>query len=322
MYQDNYNFSNEELLELAYILDYLGHPKLLEILILIKDKGLEKELNPKIIKRYKDIVFQERLHETFVYYNLIGPLKWLKGMNHMYNWNKSREICADRGNLETLKYLGVSIHPSALDKMNLLARAVENNHLDVAKYLIKNGAKNDNNILVEAILNRNLEMVKCLIKSRSSGFSKKANYYILILTVRHGNFQIFRWVLEFLDVQIDDDQVLIAAIQYEQLKIIEWLVENSKCERDKVSFLAMMYNSLSVIKYLVENNLLTKDEINQALIYSVDEGCLEIVKYLIKKGLNGSAANVNVQNGAVFELANGDGDLKILECLTQASIVR
>lgn len=128
--------------------------------------------------------------------------------------------------------------------------------------------------LFDSIKANDLDKVKTLItessidlnsKTKKSIYDQQCEYTPLILACRYGHFEIAKLLIEngaILDYCLTD-----CIYEFDDYKIHELLIN----------------------KYIDENNI--NEEVNEALLYAIEERCFDIAKLLIDKG-----ADVNVKD--------------------------
>jgi len=182
-------------------------------------------------------------------------------------------------------------------KTTLLITAIQNNHLDIAKLLIKNGA--DINLsntrgetpLLTSLRNKHFEMARYLIKKGSDLSAQDIagnNAFTYALTLKQKDIAL--QAIEYVDV----NQFVNSAIFDGKPYIYEYYIVPSKKEWQFASYLhlAIRYGEITVIERLLQKGLRV-DTLLQDKRYKLDAlqlaiyySDLKTVKYLIQKGAN------------------------------------
>ena len=258
-YSNDYNFTNDNLLNLLKDLDFLQSGRIMEILMLLKDKNKDDNYYKDKISRYLErdydnIVLQETLFLTFIFYDLINPLEYFYDSKAI---DKAIQICIKLDNLDSFLSLIDKGYDIKTNNFKLLEMIAEQNGVKILEYLIQNGA----NIHVQ-------------------------NDYSLRWTSKNGHFEIVKLLLTpsvAVNIHANDDEALRYASEYGRLEVVKLLLTNSAyihAQKDYALRNASANGHLEIIKYLLENgaNIHAKDD--AALKLASKRGYREIVKYL------------------------------------------
>ncbi|PVU88970.1 hypothetical protein BB559_005283 [Furculomyces boomerangus] len=229
------------------------------------------------------------------------------------------EFCK-RGNMKFVKFLDKN--GADIDENNgaPLKFAIENNHLDVVKYLIGRGADtticrdldsflNSQNIhptfantinnekqttedakvytLQEASSNGYLDIVKYLVKS---GVNIHENNEIALKEAsENGYLDVVKYLVEKgADIHADQDWALGMASKSGYLDIVEYLVEKGAKVQARENFalgIACWNKRLDIAKYLIENGADIIAETHWKQIFKDKNTHLDVVNYLLERGL-------------------------------------
>lgn len=183
------------------------------------------------------------------------------------------------GNLEMTKYLvneGVNIETRTTDadsNKSALNEAVENDQYDVAEYLINKGADlkpfalfaGSVDVLNEASQNGNIKMIKLIL---DNGYPLTDNSIGKAIYFTKDNRTII--MKYFLDTKIDIN------FEYEGRALLAYA------------------EGLDGIKFLVERGAKVNGKEGESYLRSASEsGAIDVVDYLIKKGVNVNAINIS-----------------------------
>ncbi|PVZ98621.1 hypothetical protein BB558_005371 [Smittium angustum] len=194
------------------------------------------------------------------------------------------EFCK-RGNIKFIKFLADNGADIDLCFGKPLKSAIENNHLEAAKYLVERGANTEGF--------DNLEFLSQL-STNSDSFDKKSfniyskNDFTVQGASSNGYLDIVKNLVENgADIHQNNEVALKEASENGYLDIVKYLVENgANIHADQEWALGMASKSgyLDVVKYLVEKGAKVQARENLALGIACINERLDIVKYLIENG--------------------------------------
>lgn len=253
------------------------------------------------------------------------------------------------GKLETVEYL-VSQHVnleatrSGIPFDNTaLTKAIRFNRLDIAKYLLKSGAKFQTfedttapNALEIACENGNIDMIKWIL---DSGYPLTTMQEVGATThaALNDRIDVLKYLLydkKFdINTQSYDNTALESAAHFASLDTIKFLVDNGanvnggKKQYSPPLTTAVMFNRADVVKYLIEKgadvNLagISSDgsKNSRPLTKAIQSGYFDMVKLLIDNG-----ASVNYKEGwsgghdTPLNIAKGEGSKRILAYIEEA----
>lgn len=192
-------------------------------------------------------------------------------------------------NTELVNYV---LDNSILDKNQLLIGTSAHNYLEVVKYLILNKA------------DPSVDIGEALIGPAEYGYLDMINYLVSL----------------GVNPAIRKNEILETASRYGHLKIVEYAINlgaNIKSDNNYALQIAMEYNHLEIVKYLLLTLNLNLNKCKQlnivkidSLLFAVENGNLEFIKYLISKGVN-----IRTDNDYALCCAAEYGNLKIVEFL-------
>ncbi|KAL3665748.1 hypothetical protein V7S43_009179 [Phytophthora oleae] len=166
--------------------------------------------------------------------------------------------------------------------------AVENGHSDVVRWLLEHTGDTQRvefGVFIKAVLSGDLPIVKLLV---SSGFFRMAQPHSLIdLAASGGHLELLQWLVEqnFLD---EEHRVRLSS---KHLNINTWLVESGlECGVEQAFAEACGEGPLPVVWWLADymnmrEVVLDVDTAESAMNSAARHGHLEVVKWLIKRGL-------------------------------------
>ena len=239
--------------------------------------------------------------------------------------NSSKDISLDKyliffsknDHLEVVKHLVQNGADVNSQNNKALIYTAGNGNLEIVKYLVQNGADvtaKNNKPLIAASENGHLEVLKYLVQN-GADLTDRDNE-ALIYSSLNGHLEIVKYLVQNgADVKAKDNWSLIFASSNGYLEIVKYLIENGAdiiTQHNKPLIRASENGYLEIVKYLVQNGADVTAQHNGALIYSSLNGHLEIVKYLIENG-----ADIRAQhNGSLIE-ASEKGHLEIVKYLVQ-----
>jgi len=192
---------------------------------------------------------------------------------------------AGKGNIKGVKYfekLGESFYPFRSE--DALKSSSQGGHLDVVKYLVKQGTNIHN--LADAAL-------------RSSS--------------QQGHLDIVKYLVEQrADIHVLCDAPLRLASDNGHLDVVKYLLDkggNTSTLIDKALDSASFGGHLRVVKFIVERSTIIHPyRYETALINASENGYLDIVKYLVEQG-----ANVHARRDMALILASRRGHLDVVK---------
>ena len=217
------------------------------------------------------------------------------------------------------------------------------------KYKILYGGGDINDELFEACDSGNLENVKLLLENGANIHAD--NDRALMLASENGYLDIVKFLLKHgANIHAQEDSAIFLAIENEKYDIVKFLVKNGvnvdrflilkSISRNQLNLLkffvkhgadihfdndypfitASIYGYLNIMKYLLEKgsniNAIDMDYNKTALNYAIDEGHFEIVKFLIEKGANiGDKIDLNIIRDKVRYSENEEEKQQYLDIL-------
>lgn len=177
-----------------------------------------------------------------------------------------------------------------LHNNGVLGWAARNGHLQIVKYLIEEAEVKfhitDELALFWAAHTGQLTILKYLI-----GAGAEYNYRILRTAATDGHLSIVKYLIEELDVDIDDDDKnysIAVAAENGHISIVKYLNEIIKVHTwlDFSLSMAAQHGHLHVVKYLVEETGANSHD-GEALNLAVIDEHISVIKYLIEEaGVN------------------------------------
>ena len=163
-----------------------------------------------------------------------------------------------------------------------LNMALQNNHFEIAEYLIKN------NVQVKySDIRQIVSFDKCTLKS----FKFLLDNYLypipsemlLEMASRNGNYDIVIYLVIHLHANIHSNNALNIACLNGHLDIVIFLIEHGADLHNNKSalFNAASNGHLDIVKYLIQNGAIINEKKNNAYIYASKHGHLHVVKYLL-----------------------------------------
>jgi ankyrin repeat protein len=196
--------------------------------------------------------------------------------------------------------------------------AIENDNLEILKYLIK--LKQDENVQISQLCDHegNTLLSKAIMKSKYEIVRYLIETYACLISTKnaHGSYPI-----HFASIQ--SNMHIVRLVCRESKKFIN--------TRDNASYspamLAAQYGQYEVLKYLLDNmnakyTKITKKEKYTLLHIGVRSGSLDIVQYLIMK-MGSAYLKRRTKDGAtIYHLAAACGHDKILEYLLAHKVAK
>lgn len=139
-------------------------------------------------------------------------------------YNAVLEYCAKQGDLNLVKIIFEEIDVNSSQKFLTLSESINNNHYDIAYYLLSNkwyNMKSNNDLLIRTVRFGYTDICKLLIDFG-------ADIHIgqpLIVSVINGYIEIVKLLLDAgADIHVDDDNALRMSIKYNRKEILELLL--------------------------------------------------------------------------------------------------
>lgn len=253
------------------------------------------------------------------------------------------------GKLETVEYLVSqqvnleATQPGIPYDKTALTKAIRFNRLDIAKYLLKSGAKFQTfedttapNALEIACENGNVDMIKWIFNS-SYPLTTMQEVGAMTHAALYDKIDVLKYLLDDkkfdINAQSYDDTVLDGAAHLASLDTIKFLVDNGanvnggKTQYSPPLTTAVMFNRADVVKYLIEKgadvNLagVSSDgsKNSRPLTKAIQSGYFDMVKLLVDNG-----ASVNYKEGwsggndTTLDIARAEGSKRILAYIEAA----
>lgn len=185
---------------------------------------------------------------------------------------------------------------------NILVDAVENNCLQMTKYLIMNGFEigdDDPESLETPLINytygRNLEMIKLLVTQGAYLYGNEYNWDdspILSIAVEFGKLDIIKYLVGAgIDIHYNNNTALKNAAYNNNLEVVKYLVEMganvNAINNDGSGILTGYVKDINMFKYLVEigaNINIIDNSGKSVLMYHIEKGKnFDIINYLLEK---------------------------------------
>ena len=135
----------------------------------------------------------------------------------------------------------------------------------------------------------------------------------ILIAAQYDQIKIVKYLVELhmIDLHKNDDYVLKLSITKGNLLIVKYLIEHG-ADIDIALIWSIFHNQFQIMKYLVESGADIHVQSERALLDSVGQGHLRIVKYLIEKG-----ANIHANNEKELTSAIANGDFDMVKCLVE-----
>lgn len=155
------------------------------------------------------------------------------------------------------------------------------------------------------------------------------------LAIEFGHIHILNWLIEYSRLDVDDDALLIHAIQQGQLDIVKHLYWNYRADihiKDIRHETALVHgikiNRIDIIDFLIENgaNLEARNDFQHTpLVQAIENNNEHIVRYLLEQDINPNTLNIFNKTGihSLFfhgKLSANKHDFKIIRSLLQHGI--
>lgn len=270
-------------------------------------------------------------------------------LNTYFNKDTLLSTASEYGKLETVEYL-VSQHVN-LDAIQsddsyeytAFTKAISNNRLDIAKYLLKSGAKFQTfegttapNALEIACENGNMDMIKWILDS-SYPLTTMQEVGAMTHAAQNDRIDVLRYLLNDkkfdINAESSDDTALEGASHCASLDTIKFLVDNGanvnggRSQYSPPLTTAVMFNRVDIVKYLIEKgadvNLAgtgsdgSKD--SRPLTEAIRNGYFDMVKLLVD---NGTSVNYTEGwsggNDTTLAIAKAEGSKRIIAYIKAA----
>lgn len=199
------------------------------------------------------------------------------------------------GNLKVVRFF-VEHGIYDLNKLGLLPLATKYNHMDIVKYLIKNGANIYTNM-----------NTKVYSDTQKNNVNDTFDYYIY-----SGDLEMVRYLKKHgVNIHRDRDSSLYQAARFGHLHIVKYLIENG-AKNPNALRAAAMNNHLDIVEYLLNNGANIQSFKNRAFCDAASFGYLDIVIYLLENG-----ADINSENSLALRQAASWGRTDVVEYLIE-----
>jgi ankyrin repeat protein len=167
-----------------------------------------------------------------------------------------------------------------------LDSSILNNRVNVVQYLITNGA--DINYALHTSLGHgclSVDVTKYLI---NNGANIHANdEYALRVCAKNDLLDIVKYLIaNGADIHAGNESALSISIMRSHLYIIKYLIEEKYVNKYMILLLSIEYNKLDILKYLVRKGININANTNEALCHSIKYGNGDIIKYIAKQSIN------------------------------------
>lgn len=149
------------------------------------------------------------------------------GVEH---YNNLAEHASNYGRLKMLKI----IPDEKYNKDTIASIAAEYGHLNIIKWLYKNGYRNINNIVLSSAKGNNINIIVWGIKK---GFNNM--YALAIIATENGNLEIVKYAYDKGSNNIEEIMNVAALNDYPN--IVEWALDNGAKDIDNVKRIAKIY---------------------------------------------------------------------------------
>jgi ankyrin repeat protein len=305
---------NEEDFRKFFMLNKYFHEKIFKSHYLIKrlqklyDYFIKRETELYSIKKYKQ------------YYNLLkkGSDDLIYEAANIGDLNLIEHALGKGADINTYKYY----YPP-------LVNAVRNNHFDIVKYLIENGASVNNHpekyfcidVAGDAANNGHLHILKYLMEEKQAKISNR----IFIKPCEKGHLFIVKYLVKYLlekkiDMQARVKDALQEAAKNGHLNVVKYLLKReADINENRKNFpSALVYacrnNHIAVIKYLIDQGADIHANNDLSLLWSIEySNDIITVKYLVEHG--------SIVNSEHLKKACEKGNLEIVGYLVERGAV-
>jgi hypothetical protein len=137
---------------------------------------------------------------------------------------------------------------------NDLIHAVQNNNMEMVRFLVQNGIR-DNFVIVTAVKNNNMEMVRFLVEN---GMDHDGT---VTIASENNNMEMVRFLVEN---GMRDNFALIGAVEHNNMEMARFLIENGMRDNNAIT-IAFKNNNMVMLRFLLENDRRISPEIRRAL---------------------------------------------------------
>ncbi len=248
-----------------------------------------------------------------------------KGANHRYSEDKPLGIAAANGHLDIVKFL-VDKGANIKSRNNYALRfAVQNGHYDVIRFLVKQGA----NITVFnyevfytsceyghydifVYLMKNLYDIKKLNKKKLLEKAFKGGSVEIVHYIFNDVLDIYRIFYHSMTRSEFKNYKLLNIIgKYGSYDILKYMHDRHQLsDMNNIAQVATFYGHFKIVKFLLDNY---PDElnINQLVISACENGSIQMVKFVIEKGIDINTIGNNCLQHAILS-----GNTDLLDYLT------
>ena len=259
-------------------------------------------------------------------------------------------IAASKGSLRILKYV-LEKDSSVLGEIdwhghNVLLSAVDNDHLDIVRYLVENHVKDlhqryksyfGNTVIHRAAELGQLAILKYLVEERHGDVNVRnaSKQPPVLLAAQNRHFHVVRYLAEEQNADltlVDENErtILHVAIGNDDLTLLKYVLDERKVNLDinkkgKFGYTlvqrAAHLNRLEVLVYLIDKKHADVNTVNDwgetPLHSAARENYYEICKYLVEHG-----ADTQMKDFHGRHPIQDTSDHRILECIIDAELKR
>src|SRR5260221_9461896 len=301
IYNDDYNFTDEELWTLIDQLSYIDNKYLIDMIVFSKYKRSEfikNNLNEDLSKIYNECGADDSIFKEFIKRKNISILKYI---NKIYNIQVDENLlnhCCKVGNLEIFKWLSLLYLEKIYNNYFLIPSSASGN-IEIVKYLLDNGTnihhKRDKALIIASRFGHT-ETVKLLLDKGANIHAindcalKRAAENNFIKTVKllldrganihktHDNENLSNY-----------DNALSLSCQNGHTDIVRLLLdkgENIRNVRDWSISQVFRDNHVETVKLLFDRGIAIHIDCFYFLIISIEKSNIEMVKLLIDGGVD------------------------------------
>lgn len=233
------------------------------------------------------------------------------GGNIHYNNEATLGIFGYNGNMEAVKYL---VENCDADINAAFVHCAQGGHLDIVRYLVERGADyriyNDSAFCMSA-QDGHLDVVKYLHELGAEIHAQ--GEYALAFSALRGQMDVVKYLLEHgADIHYNDDEPFRDAVEGGHMDVIRYMIEKGGANIDAAGKFALAHaaetGKIELLEYLLT---MDKEGIHDAVIFSIDYGNLDTLKFLVRIG-----GGADIKYEEALKVARRSGNDEILKYLT------
>lgn len=274
----NGDFDVEDLDKLANKLDYIDNIYLMDIIVLMKYKGIEPS-NLNLKKKWDNLELENRIEKTIIRYGNINTLIWLHKTSGFKITSKLLKFSSGYCSLKIIKWLFQKVKPN--DK--LLVVAAKNGNYEIVNFLLElSYTRYINRALKMALYHGHFKVVELLLKYDAKVIRHHDDF--LLSAIHSGSIKYIKMFLSKPFMVTNLYTIIIWACKRSDLEIFKLLVSSGINPKNHSYFSYYLLGNcnLDIVKYFHEDGVTFHSDMLPVAIEN-DRNNNEVFKYLITK---------------------------------------